>query len=181
MEYLTTADVWKMTLISLGAVTTVIAYWICTQSLFPHFTRRTQEAYARPWLVLGLGLAATLIIGLITTLFLRIGHGMQFVGTVIGAAGVFLALAGGAGLARRVGMGMLSPLDKDQPWRRTLRGGIAVGLLLIMPFLSYFVTAPAVLVMGLGATILALHRRRQEKAAQLREASQDADSGLDDI
>ncbi|MFM8617588.1 MAG: hypothetical protein ACKOE8_02520, partial [Opitutaceae bacterium] len=59
-------------------------------------------------------------------------------------------LAGGTGLALRIGRGLTSARDESEPWRRVLRGGVVLAL----TFLS-LVMIPLTLVPGLGALLLA--------------------------
>ncbi|MBA2481435.1 MAG: hypothetical protein H0V44_12295 [Planctomycetes bacterium] len=65
------------------------------------------------------------------------------------------ALVGSAGVALRVGAGLASPVDAEQPWRRIVRGGLALLFSCIIPGLGWFVIAPLVLAAGFGAIVLA--------------------------
>jgi hypothetical protein len=49
MDYLNTAEVTRFALIFLSVIVMVISFWVGTQSLFPEFTRKAQNAYSRPW------------------------------------------------------------------------------------------------------------------------------------
>ena len=168
MDYLTTADIWKFALLAIAGSSMIIAFWVGIQALFPTFIRRAQDAYSRPCLCLGLGVAAAAVVALVAGLLTKIGHGAQIPGgAIIGVAAV-LALAGSAGLARRIGTGLLNPIDKEQPWRRTLRGGIVLGTLLLIPLFNLIPGVP-LLVTGLGASILSFSRARREKAERRRE------------
>jgi hypothetical protein len=69
------------------------------------------------------------------------------------------ALFGSSGLALRVGAGLSSPADGDQPWRRTLRGGVVLGGTFLLPFAGWFVVLPVALVSGFGVAASVLYRR----------------------
>jgi hypothetical protein len=152
------ADILLWTLIILGTYVVLVAYWIGAYALFPGRVERCHSVYgSRP-------VAATLVglLILLPSLFLGIGlvkalphPALQT--PVIGALLVLtlLCLVGSAGFALRIGSGMSSPLDATQPWRRSLRGGLVLGLVFVLPFLGWFVLLPWTLASGLGAFVLA--------------------------
>jgi hypothetical protein len=152
------ADILLWTLIILGTYAVLVAYWIGAYALFPARVERCRAVYgSRP-------VAATLVGLLIVlpALFLGIGLAKALphpvVQTpVIGAllALLLVCLVGSAGFALRIGSGMNSPLDELQPWRRSLRGGLVLGLVFVLPFLGWFVLLPWTLASGLGAFVLA--------------------------
>jgi hypothetical protein len=76
-----------------------------------------------------------------------------------------LALVGSAGLADKIGAGLASPVDVDQPWRRVLRGGTVLALLFIVPLLGWFAVLPLTLASGLGALFLPLRPPVQPEVA----------------
>jgi hypothetical protein len=49
--------------------------------------------------------------------------------------------------------------DSQQPWRATLRGGVALGLASLLPILGWFVILPAAVIIGGGANLLSFARR----------------------
>jgi hypothetical protein len=168
MDYLNTAEVTRFALIFLSIIVMVISYWVGTQALFPEFTRKAQNAYSRPWIAAVVGLAVLLVVSLLMGVMAKIQHGLQFVAGLLGLVLLVLALAGSAGLARRIGSGLQAPADKDQPWRRTLRGSLVLGGLMLVP-LAGAVPLGAFLITGLGVSVLTLNQRRQEKALEARE------------
>jgi hypothetical protein len=72
-----------------------------------------------------------------------------------------LGLVGSTGLISRIGAGLPSPADEQQPWRRVLRGGILFALTFLLPFVGWFVLPIWALVSGLGAFILSVAERRR--------------------
>lgn len=174
MDYFTTADLYRILSFIVGGYLFFVAYWVCTQALFPKFIRLAQESYSRPGLNLLIGLGGAGIVLLLATGLQKAGQGGvgQIIATILGGASLFCGLAGSAGLARRIGCGMIHPSDKDQPWRRTLRGGVTLGLLLIIPIVN-FLTLAAVLIPGLGAFIRTLRIMRKERKQQAAGNSDD--------
>jgi hypothetical protein len=75
------------------------------------------------------------------------------------------ALLGSAGLAERLGTGLSSPADEARPWRRTLRGGLVLAGMFLLPFAGWFVLLPLVLVSGFGALASVRYRRPWRHAA----------------
>jgi hypothetical protein len=66
-----------------------------------------------------------------------------------------------AGLVTVVGERLTEPsgdVDSRQPWRATLRGGVALGLASLLPILGWFVILPAAVIIGCGANLLSLLR-----------------------
>jgi hypothetical protein len=102
------------------------------------------------------------------TVMAKIQHGLQFIAAVLGVIILVLALAGSAGLARRIGSGLQTPADKDQPWRRTLRGSLVLGGLMLVP-LAGAVPLGAFLITGLGVSLITLNQHRKEKAMAARD------------
>ena len=61
---------------------------------------------------------------------------------------------------QRIGAGLPSPLDEQQPWRRVLRGGILLALTFLLPFVGWFVLPIWALVSGFGAFLLSVRERK---------------------
>jgi len=79
-----------------------------------------------------------------------------------------IGLAGSSGLALRIGMGLNSPLDATQPWRRVLRGGVVLSCSFLLPVVGWVILPLWVLVSGLGAFMLGF----KEQKAQYPSAPQ---------
>lgn len=152
------ADILLWTLLILGTYVVFVAYWVGAYALFPARVERCRAVYgARP-------VAATLV-GLLIILPALIGGTVlskalphPIVQTPVTAALLVLALVcmvGSAGLVLRIGAGLASPVDAAQPWRRSLRGGLVLGLAFVMPLLGWFVLLPWTLTSGMGAFVLA--------------------------
>jgi len=152
------ADILLWTLLILGTYVVFVAYWVGAYALFPTRVERCRAVYgARP-------VAATLVGLLILLPALVLGIGVSkalphpLVQTPVSAGLLVLGLVcmvGSAGLVLRIGAGLASPVDAAQPWRRSLRGGLVLGLAFVMPLLGWFVLLPWTLASGMGAFVLA--------------------------
>jgi hypothetical protein len=120
-----------------------------------------QKTYDRPWRNLLIGLLLLAVVGAVVAILQKLGGAGQLTGGALGLALLVFALAGSAGLARRIGCGMNHPVDVDQPWRPTLRGGMTMGLLLLIPIIN-FVPLGVLVLTGIGAFWRA--RRTMRKA-----------------
>ena len=164
MDYFTTADLYRILSFIVGGYLFFVSFWVCTQSLFPKFVRAAQDTYSRPFLNAVVGLISVGALAVVLTVLQKAGQGglSQMFGVVLGTLFLGGSLAGSAGLARRIGSGMIHPSDKDQPWRRTLRGGMTLGMLLLIPIVN-FATLSLVLVPGLGAFLRTWYAMRKDR------------------
>lgn len=151
------ADVFTVVLSICGVLAVFVGVWLLNAGLFPARTERCAEAFGtaplKSFLVGVLALVPVLAAGIVLGRFasnapLKILSVLIFVFALLGA------LAGTAGLALRIGQGLASARDAQEPWRRVLRGGIVLAI-------SYgtIVLIPLTLVPGFGAFVLSLPRR----------------------
>ena len=161
------ADVLKYFLVIIGLLVVFVSYWVAAQALFPEFVARAREQYARPVRATFLGLFATVPFVLIALALFKNARNpvMNIVGFLALGVPVFLGLCGSAGLAQRIGCGMASPLDAEQPWRRTLRGGIVLAFTYLLPAVGWVGLTIWTLVSGFGVAISVLRGRKRADAA----------------
>lgn len=157
------ADVLTWFLLILGAYLVLNAHWLGAYALAPALVERSRQRYDRRPVaatLLGLVVLVPLLFAGIT-LLKNVQNPLTNL-LVLGmfAAPLLIAFAGSAGLALRIGVGMGSPADTTQPWRRVLRGGAVLGLVFLMPVLGWFVLLPWALVSGLGAGLMAWREPR---------------------
>jgi alkylated DNA nucleotide flippase Atl1 len=164
MEYFSSAELWKIALLFFAAASLMLSTWIGTQALFPKFVRQAQETYDRPGKNFLIGIVSLLVLGGVSGAIAKLGGVGALLGGLVGSALLLLALAGAAGLARRIGSGMQHPTDKDQPWRRTMRGGVILLGTMLVPIVNV-VPLTLILACGLGAGIMALRKIRSEQRA----------------
>lgn len=150
MDYLSTAELNKIIFSIIGGYLFLVSFWVCTEALFPAFVRVAQDTYGRPWRNLLIGLLLLAVVGAVVAILQKLGGVGQLIGGALGLVLLVFALAGSAGLARRIGCGMNHPVDAEQPWRRTLRGGMTMGLLLLIPIVN-FVPLGVLVLTGIGA------------------------------
>ncbi len=149
------ADIFLWVFLILGLLLTINAVWLASASLFPSLSASAPEHYGKPLKLTLVGLAVALPLFLIG---LALGNAnpplLKVVGVLIVGAVILTGLAGSAGLATRIGNGLPSPIDSDQPWKATLRGGIILSLTFILPFIGWFGILVWTLLTGVGAVAL---------------------------
>lgn len=149
-----------------------VSSWVITQALFPKFVRAAQEDYAQPLRIFIIGLAGHIGLGLICWALFQAGSFGRWLSLAIFVSGLAVSLSGSAGLARKIGTGMIHPTDKEQPWRRTLRGGSTLGLTLMVPFINLLPLA-FILTTGFGAAVISMSRMLNEHKAASRDSGSD--------
>lgn len=170
------ADVLKFVFLILGALIVFVSYWLAAEALFPGMVERARSQYhshALKITLLGLALAAPLIaLGIIVG---KAAHpSAKMVSVAIIAVPVLLGLVGSAGLCKRIGSGLTSPIDEQQPWRRVLRGGVVLAFTFLLPVIGWFIVMPWAVVSGLGAAFASFTRRERpaEVVAPVGEAKE---------
>jgi len=150
------ADILFWFLMVAGASLALNAYWLAAVALFRPAVERAHETYAtRPVAATLAGLGALVPVAGVFVVFARAAHpGVKLVTGAVLMVPLLLALVGSAGLADRIGAGLRSPVDRQQPWRRVLRGGAVLALLFLVPLLGWFAVFPLTLASGLGAMLL---------------------------
>ena len=145
--------------VHLGFYAAFIAYWMLAGGVASQWVARSREQYGRP-------IRATLVgfIGILIPLFAGITLAKSGKAPIVAAGiGIFMLLIliglfGSAGLADRIGSGLKSERDGQEPWRRIRRGGMVLGFTFVAPILGWFIVLPWTLVSGFGAFLLAWPR-----------------------
>ena len=168
------ADVLKYVLLVTGALAVIVSYWLASTALFPVIVDRARTSYGlRPRRITLVGLAVALPLLLLGAALMNgaPNGGLKVMGGVLAGVPFVLGLAGSAGLAERVGRGLVHAEDARSPWRRSLRGGTVLALTFLLPVVGWFVVLPWVLLSGCGATVLALRTRRGTTPIELASAA----------
>lgn len=153
------ADILKIFLIVVGLLTVYVSYWLVAQALFPGVVERARHQYAHPVKITLIGLAAALLPFIIGAVISKMPNpALKITGVTLMVIPALLGLVGSAGLTQKIGAGLSSPLDEQQPWRRVLRGGILLSLTFLLPFVGWIVLPLWALVSGLGAFILSVRQ-----------------------
>jgi len=149
-----TADVLAVVFTLAGLCLAVPAFQLVARALFPRVAQQSSLRFGR-------GLGRPLLVGLLALVPLSLplmgigvdvpavrAAGVAWLGVLVG-----MALAGLTGLSQRVGESLGDP---EEPWQAIARGAVALQLACLVPFLGWFVLFPALALMGLGATVLAM-------------------------
>ena len=156
------ADVFTIFFVILGFVIAFVSYWLFSAGLFPGMVGRAAERFGTsPVKATLLGAVIAIPIAVVGGWLSKVspnGPG-KLLGLVIALIPLLLGLLGSAGLALRIGTGLKSVRDAEDPWRRVLRGSIVLGLTFIMPVVGWFGVLPLTLVSGFGAFLLSVFAR----------------------
>src|SRR5437899_570312 len=159
------ADILKIVFIILGILIIYVSYWLLAEALFPRLVENACRQYRRPIRLTFLGLAAAILPVILGIALAKTSHPLlKLIGITFVVVPGLLGLAGSAGLTLRIGLGLPSPTDETQPWRRVLRGGIVLAFCFLLPVVGWIIMPLWVLVSGLGAFILAAREERTERA-----------------
>jgi hypothetical protein len=151
------ADILKVALIVVGILAIYVNYWLLAKALFPALVERASQQYANPVKLTLVGLATALLPVVFGFILANLPNPLtKVVGVTLMVVPVMIGLAGSSGLALRIGMGLNSPLDATQPWRRVLRGGVVLACSFLLPVVGWIILPLWVLVTGLGAFVLTL-------------------------
>jgi hypothetical protein len=159
------ADILKIFLIVMGILTVYVSYWLVAQALFPGVVGRARQHYARPVKITLTGLLAAALPLIIGAVIARSPNpALKLTGITLMIVPALLGMIGSAGLALRVGAGLPSPGDDQQPWRRVLRGGILLALTFLLPVVGWVVLPLWALVSGFGAFVLSVQEIRRSRS-----------------
>ncbi len=162
------ADVFTVVLSIAGVLAVFVGVWLLTAGLFPAQTERCAgHIGATPLKCYAIGFAALVPVLIAGTLLGRFASNapLKVVSVLIFVFALLCALAGTAGLALRIGRGLASSQDAQDPWRRVLRGGIVLAITY-----GTIVLIPLTLVPGFGAFLLSCQRRSIPAAAAAPES-----------
>lgn len=155
------ADILKIFLLIVGLLTVYVSYWLIAQALFPGLVERARQHYGKPVKITLIGLAAAALPFFAGVAISQLPNpALKIAGITLMLIPAMLGLVGSAGLVLRIGAGLPSPADEQQPWRRVLRGGILFALTFLLPFVGWFILPIWALVSGFGAFLLSLKERK---------------------
>lgn len=169
------ADVLKILLLILGGYLIFLSHWLISHALFPAAVARSRQLYARPIRLTLVGLAAAAPFAIVAFALSKAGNNpfIQILTFTAITVPMLFGLFGSTGLANRIGEGL--PGREAQPeWRGTLKGGLILPLLYLLPFVGWFVISGWTLVSGLGATVLILFTKPEKDSSGAAEANSEA-------
>lgn len=156
------ADILKFFLLIVGLLTVYVSYWLVAQALFPVVVERARQHYGKPVKITLIGLAAAVLPIVLGVVISNLPNPLlKIAGITLMVIPAMLGLVGSAGLVSRIGAGLPSPGDEQQPWRRVLRGGILFALTFLLPFIGWFILPIWALVSGFGAFLLSVRGRKE--------------------
>jgi hypothetical protein len=151
------ADVAVWTALFVGLMVVLPAVWLLFGALWPAAVGRAQERIPKkPWSTFFIGLGMTTLLTLVVGVLGK--SNIAPVALVLSAFGLGWSLVGVSALARHVGTRLSSP--SDPAWKPHLRGGIVLALSFLVPLLGWLLLFPIALVLGMGATTMAVFRRK---------------------
>jgi hypothetical protein len=157
------ADTLAVFFVVLGLLLAHLGVWLLCRGLWPSVTAKVEGGGVGVGLSALSGLPPTVLAIVAAAVFGHVLGGFGKACAAVILAGFFLyAHVGLAGLVARVGRA-LGP-DGETAWRATLKGGLALSLAYLFPLLGWFVLLPISLVIGAGATTIALARKLGERA-----------------
>lgn len=149
------ADVLMVALIIAGLIASFQGLWLLCRAVWPGAVRRSGVIIReRPKAVFCVGLAVGAMWILAIALVAQLGPVGQFLAFGVFCVGFLFISCGVSGLATLIGEGLQSPADAERPWKATLRGGIALGLVYPLPVVGWFLVIPGSLVLGAGAMVV---------------------------
>src|SRR6266540_2308765 len=156
------ADTMAIFFVILGLLLALPGLWVLCRGLWPRAVAKAAavcgEGLIKPFLA-GLPLTAVMIFA--AAVLGNFGPAGKIAAVATVCLYLMIANCGVAGLVTVVGERLAGPsgnIDPQQPWRATLRGGVALGLASLLPILGWFVILPAAVIIGCGANLLSLLR-----------------------
>lgn len=155
------ADVLMWALLISASYIVIVGYWMLSTAIFPALVARCEERLTeRPVRTVIVGVFTYVPIMVLAAAVGKVPHpAVQLSALFLALATVTAALVGSAGMARRVGTGLVSARDEVEPWRRVWRGGLVLALTFLLPLVGWFLVLPLTLVSGFGALLLSRPKR----------------------
>jgi len=151
------ADVFTVVFLILGFWLALPALGLVIRATTPDLVRRTQVRVATRAGRSFLAGLAVLVPGFFVVAVVGSLPGAAKPLALFLSAGLFIySFVGVTALATHVGDRLPSPRDAERPWLATIRGGVCLELAATIPVLGWFLIGPAALLVGAGATTMAL-------------------------
>jgi hypothetical protein len=130
--------------------------WLLCRALWPRRVERAaQRCRERAIASFLVGILITgIVIGVLLLSATRLGTLGQLAAWAIGGVFIIYANVGTSGFVTHLGQRLASPIDRDRPWRATVRGGIALECACLLPIIGWAGLFPAAIILGAGAATL---------------------------
>ena len=155
------ADTMAVFFVILGMLLAFPGLWLLCRGLWPN-TVELARARCRQglWSSFLAGVVITFLMVVSTIVLVnRLGSVGKIAGVVLVCVYLLHAHTGVAGFATAIGERLASPVDEARPWRATLRGGLVLELAYLLPVLGWLGILPLSIIIGSGASTLALPRQ----------------------
>ncbi len=154
-------------LIIVGICLAFPALWLLSRGLYPrqieNIANYLEKSLVKPFFI-GVPIAAATFFT-VAALGGKKSPFMDIAMFLILGAFLFYANIGVAGFATMIGRRLPSPVDAERPWKSTVRGGTALVLSFVFPFLGWFCILPFSLIIGAGALTNRLITGRKKTGA----------------
>lgn len=160
------ADVWSVSLSIIGILLSLEGLWLVCRALWPAAVERAAERCERRGVAcFFLGLLVTLIAVFVA---IAVGRRLGAPGKILAYILLFFYLImtgiGTSGFVTLIGRRLPSPIDAAQPWRVTVRGGIALELAWLIPLFGWVGILPISLIIGCGASFMGIFTGRGSRS-----------------
>lgn len=171
------ADTMAIFFVILGLLLAFPSLWLFCRALWPEQVARTTETVGFKSFLIGVPVTAVavfivIVVGKLPASFGQIGGVLAF------SALLLFAQIGVAGIATHIGNRLPSPVDKEKPWRVTLRGGIILALTYLLPLLGWFLIIPVSVITGAGSATRAFWPKKKPTRSTQVESGSTGSAGI---
>src|SRR5262249_13206616 len=149
------ADTMAIFFVILGLLLALPGLWVLCRGLWPREVAKAAavcgEGLIKPFLA---GAPITAVMIFVAAVLGNFGPAGKIAAVATICLYLMIANCGVAGLVTVVGERLAGPsgnIDPQQPWRATLRGGVALGLASLLPILGWFLILRVVVICACGA------------------------------
>jgi len=156
------ADVYTVLFIVIGILISVPALLVALNLLMPQVTERVERRLDKsPGKSFAVGLPVTAVLLFWSLANFESNAGLlQTSAFIIFFLGMALGSIGGAGMARLLGRRIAPLSDNHSDIHFLLRGAIVYELAALVPFVGWFIFAPIVGIMAVGAAVLSMFSKQ---------------------
>lgn len=164
------ADVLAVFFVVVGLLLAHVGVWLLCRGLWPNHLQSAERQIAdRLGLTLLAGIPPAGGAVIVTLVLASVGGGPgKALAAIFASCFLLFAHAGLAGAVAHVGRKLGS--ESDTAWRASFRGGVALALAYAFPILGWFILLPASIVLGAGASVIALLRGLLARATSPSQA-----------
>jgi hypothetical protein len=161
------ADTMSIFFVVVGLMLAFPGLWLLCRGLWPAVVESAADRCNRGlWSSLLLGVPISFLMIVVAAVLLNVlGAAGKIAGIGVICLYVLQANTGVAGFVTSIGRRLASPVDRERPWRATLRGGIVLELAWLLPILGWFGLLPLTIIIGCGAANFALFAKVRRTVA----------------